>query len=93
MNTVTTRKFNIIGAYCSSGLRSVGRYFGDDECYLFTLSPEFNTYLADSDEAGRNYVYYYAGKPTKDKKRGLGFGGSGYVLKFLTSAKIFQILA
>jgi len=69
---ITTSRYNIIGAYISCKLQDGGNYFGDDDCYMFTLEPNLQTYYSSGMSPNKNYVKFNTRATSGDV--GLGFG-------------------
>jgi len=69
---ITTSRYNIIGAYISCKLQDGGNYFGDDDCYMFTLEPNLQTFYSSGMSPNKNYVKFNTRATSGDV--GLGFG-------------------
>src|SRR3990167_8465636 len=67
----------IYGAYSSVAVKDIGKYFGNEECFIFGLMPVCRIYKKSHENTGSNFVYFNSGAfgTPADKPIGLGFGG------------------
>lgn len=83
-----TESATVYGAYSNSSVKDTGKYFGDENCFIFGLMPVCRIYKQHEDKQHEgkplprsatrdNYVYFNSRLDDSDPSRpvGLGFGG------------------
>jgi hypothetical protein len=69
---ISSQIFNVIGAYVSVPLMDGAYYFGDEDCYLFSLEPSLKTFYSSGYSKSKNFVKFNSKAGTAGA--GLGFG-------------------
>lgn len=65
---------NIFGAYCSTPWKKMPEISGDSNSYIFSMIPKFRIFFTKYGEGGTHYCHLSL---SKEKKKGIGFGGDG----------------
>eukprot|EP01135_Chromosphaera_perkinsii_P006014 Nk52_evm2s380 gene=Nk52_evmTU2s380 len=62
---------HLFGAFVSGNLKLHCKFYGDTNCFLFSLNPEMRTY----DPSGYNENYVFCSRGMETLPNGIGFGG------------------
>ena len=73
---------HVFGAFASEGLKLYSKFYGDSNCFLFSLLPDLQVYHP----SGYNENYVYCNRGMETLPNGIGFGGQlEYFGLFLSS--------
>lgn len=71
--TLNDSIYNIFGAYISGPLKKSSGWWGDENCFLFSLAPHLRIFYTCSEKKGQNFVTMNGNFDPRYKK-GIGFG-------------------